>query len=85
MLGAPQGCPEFVAAFVAERLDEKERLLQHLPLLEDLQCAWALLLWSAVPRANHFLRLLPPSVAEEYAEAARRCAAPLPVRAGGTA
>ena len=51
-----------------ERLEEEGRLLEELPQLPDLQCAWALLLHTAVPRANHLLRMLPPSLSMGYAE-----------------
>ena len=35
--------------------------------LDDLQCAWLLLTFCGVPRANHFLRVLPPSIVTPYA------------------
>ena len=37
--------------------------------MKDPQCAWALLLHSAVPRANYTLRTVPPTLSKEYAAA----------------
>ena len=48
-------------------LREERLLLDELPYLPDLQCAWLLLLFFASPRANHALRTLPPSEVEPYA------------------
>ena len=44
------------------------RLLDAILHMPDLQCAWQLLSRCAVPRANYFLRVLPPSAAAQYAE-----------------
>ena len=52
--------PDFVQALTDKRLCEERRLLEELPHLPDLQCAWLLLLFCASPRANHALRTLPP-------------------------
>ena len=77
VLGSPLGHAAFVQEHAQARQEEENRLLEELPKLEDLQAAWALLLHCAAPRANHLLRLLPPSVSGEYArghdEALRRC------------
>ena len=35
--------------------------------MPDLQCAWLLLTFCGVPRANHLLRVLPPSISAPYA------------------
>ena len=67
ILGAPLGHPDFVAEHATSRMAEENRLLQKLPDLPDLQTAWALLFYSAVPRANHLLRVLPPSLSHQYA------------------
>jgi hypothetical protein len=69
VLGVPVGLPAFIATKAEARMTEERRLLESIPRMPDLQCAWALLLYSAVPRANHFLRLLPPSLAQSYARA----------------
>ena len=66
-LGTPLGHPRFVAAHTDIWLVDEVRLLQELPLLPDLQCAWLLLAMCASPRADHFLRTLPPSLSASYA------------------
>ena len=66
-LGTPIGHPQFVAAHTHTRLLEEARLLQELPLLPDLQCAWLLLAMCASPRADHLLRTLPPDLSASYA------------------
>ena len=52
---------------MSTRLLDEARLLQELPLLPDLQCAWLLLAMCASPRADHLLRTLPPSLSASYA------------------
>ena len=69
ILGTPLGSPEFVKKHGRARMDEERSLLDHLPQLQDLQSAWLLLSMSAVPRANHLLRVVPPSQSAEYATA----------------
>ena len=69
MLGTPVGHADFVQAWADARLQEERRLLDELPRLPDLQCAWLLLLFCASPRANHALRTLPPSESASYARA----------------
>ena len=68
VLGVPLGSPEFVAALGTTRLQEEQRLTDALPELPDLQSAWLLLLFCASPRANHWLRVVPPEQAREYAQ-----------------
>ena len=34
--------------------------------MRDLQCAWIMLSMSAVPRANHMIRMVPPSLVRGY-------------------
>ena len=67
VLGAPLGGPEFVDAHCAKRVQEERRFLDVLPTLPDLQCAWLLLYFCAVPRANYLLRNLPPAASLGYA------------------
>jgi hypothetical protein len=67
VLGTPLGAPEFVEALGRERLDEEQKLLDVLPDVPDLQAAWLLLLFCAGPRANHWLRVVPPALAHNYA------------------
>ena len=67
VLGTPLGAEAYVAAQAEVRISEERRLLQWLPKLPDLQCSWLLLLLCAVPRANHWLRTVPPTMLEGYA------------------
>ena len=68
-LGTPIGTAEFTSAWGDERLAAEEALLQQLPQLPDLQCAWLLLCYCAAPRANHALRTVPPALIAPYAAA----------------
>ena len=61
VLGSPVGHPAFVQGWAEERLRTEQLLLDQLPKLPDLQCAWLLLLLCASPRANHAIRTMPPS------------------------
>ena len=69
MLGTPLGSDAFVRQHVHERIADEQRLWDAIPEVPGLQCAWQLLLQCAGPRANHFLRTLPPSQSAEYARA----------------
>ena len=67
VLGSPLGTVEFCEAFAVKRIEKEQKFLDWLPELEDLQVAWLLLYFCAIPRANHILRLLPPSLSKNYA------------------
>ena len=69
VLGAPLGRDAFVQAHGRERLPKEERLLEQIQRMKDPQCAWAMLSQSAVPRATHTLRTVPPTLAMPYARA----------------
>ena len=47
-------------------MEEENRLLNMLPLLPDVQCAWLLLRYCASPRANHLMRSVPPDQLDGY-------------------
>ena len=67
VLGAPLGTQEFVDDHGMKRMAEEKRFLDALPLLPDLQCAWLLLYFCAVPRANYLLRCVPPWAIYQFA------------------
>ena len=67
-LGTPIGTAEYTRAWGDERLAQ-EALLQQLPQLPDLQCAWLLLCYCAAPRANHALCTVPLALIAPYAAA----------------
>jgi hypothetical protein len=69
VLGTPMGTKAFVEQQANDRIEKEKRLLKELPLLKDVQAAWVLLCQSAVPRANHTIRVLPPSLSQKYATA----------------
>ena len=68
VLGTPLGTNAFMESFAADRLQKEQKLLDELPKLQDLQCAWVLLSQSAVLRSNHTVRILPPSLSQTYAK-----------------
>ena len=61
------GSDKFVQAHGRQRMDEEMGFLHKIPEIEDVQCAWILLSYSAVPRANHIVRVLPPALSHDYA------------------
>ena len=68
VLGTPLGDPAFVEAHARERLGKETKFLEKVAKVPDLQCAWLLLTFCGVPRANHLLRVLPPSISAPYAK-----------------
>ena len=69
VLGTPIGHPDFVAAQLEAVRREHEVLLDRIPSVSDLHCAWLLLVHCASARACHYLRTLRPSTVEEFARA----------------
>ena len=67
VLGSPVGTQEYAEACGRRKLDDELTLLELLPQLPDLQCAWVLLLLCAAPRANYHLRSQPPQQVALYA------------------
>ena len=61
VLGAPVGTEQYVQQFLQNTLRSHRPLLEQLPDIQDLQAAWLLLLYTASPRSNYLLRLLPPA------------------------
>ena len=68
ILGTPLGQTDYVHGFIDQRIRTEKRLLAAIEEMEDPQCAWLMLLFSANPRANHMIRMLPPSLSVGYAE-----------------
>ena len=52
--------PAYIQAFLTDTLAKHILLLHSIPALHDLQASWLLLLFTASPRCNYLLRLLPP-------------------------
>ena len=59
---------EFVKKHAEDRMQNEQKLLAELPHLRDPQSAWALLSLSAAQKANHTIRVLPPTLSRTYAE-----------------
>ena len=68
VLGTPLGSDEFVKKHAGDRMQNEQKLLAELPHLRDPQSAWALLSLSAAQKANHTIRVLPPTLFRTYAE-----------------
>ena len=67
VLGVPVGHPSYVRVQLSEIQHDHQTLLDRIPSLPDLQSSWLLLLHCASARANYFLRVVPPVLAEEFA------------------
>ena len=68
ILGIPLGTAAFVKRHAAKRMESENKFLQEMPLVSDCQTAWTMLAFSAVPRANHTIRTLPPTQSSAYAK-----------------
>ena len=68
VLGTPIGSTEFVNDWIRSKLAEHKVLLDRIPAMQDVQCAWLVLLFCASSRANYVLRNLPPEQAQPFAE-----------------
>ena len=67
VLGTPLGKPEFVVEQLREVSQSHAALFEKIPAVQDLQCAWLLLLFCASTRANYLLRAVPPALSEGFA------------------
>ena len=67
VLGTPLGHEDFVAAHLHRVLRKHQTLLERIPVLQDIQSAWTLLLHSASSRANYQLRVVRPELTELFA------------------
>ena len=65
--GPPIGTEQYVQQFLRHTLANHKPLLDQLPQIADLQAAWLLLLYTASPRSNYLLRLLPPAQTRGFA------------------
>ena len=64
VLGTPVGSPAFVEKLAKERMADEQELLDAIPYVPDLQCAWTILSQCAGPRCHYFVRTLPPTQSE---------------------
>ena len=69
VLGALLGHADFVARKLEAKMDEHRVLFRRILAVQDLQCAWLLLLFCAATRANYFLRVVEPAMSQRFAAA----------------
>ena len=67
-MGTPLGHTDFVSVHLMKKLEEHDVLLARIPLIQDLQSAWALFLHCSGGRANYLLRVVRPELVHEFAE-----------------
>ena len=67
VLGVPVGHPSFIAAQMTSKLKEQAVLFERIPLIDDVQVGWLLLVFCAATRANYWLRTVLPEHTDEYA------------------
>ena len=77
LLGTPLGHPDFVRAQLASWSTVHDQLMQQVPTIPDLQCAWMMLLYCCAGRANYTLRVVHPGLSATFAAhhdaSLRRC------------
>ena len=66
ILGTPVGRPEFVERELAKILANHSELLTRIPEVQDLQCAWLLLLNCGAARANFYIRTVRPELTAAF-------------------
>ena len=69
ILGTPLGHPDFVARHLEGVLEEQRVFMSRIPLVNDNQSAWLLLLHFANARANYQICSVTPEGVEAYARA----------------
>ena len=69
VLGTPLGQVEFIRAHLDQKTAEHQVLLDRIPLLENKQAAWLLLVHYAAARANSIARVVEPGTAEDFCRA----------------
>ena len=67
ILGVPVGQPEFVLSCLERKSEEHSTSFQRIPVVEDPQAAWLLLLMCVSTRANHWLRCVRPDLTKAFA------------------
>ena len=68
VLGSPLGHPAYVQKFLEKVTWKHQLLLDRIPLVQDLQCAWLILLHCAAARANFLLRVVRPDAVAQFAQ-----------------
>ena len=66
ILGTPLGHQDFVTAQLEMLTAEHQTLLCRIPLVQDVQAVWLLLVHCAAARANYVARVVEPGSAEHF-------------------
>ena len=66
--GIPVGRRKYIEHFLDVRVTGQAEFLQKIPLVKDLQCAWLLLLYCGVSRANFYVRSVAPEFSLQFAQ-----------------
>ena len=61
ILGTPLGHPDYVRAELSQLSVKHDALMDKITHVQDLQCAWLLLLYCSAARANYYLRVVHPA------------------------
>ena len=67
ILGTPLGHPSFVRSQLETLSAKHGQLISKILHIQDLQCAWILLLYCASSRANYTLRVAHPKLSASFA------------------
>ena len=67
LLGTPLGHPEYVSEQLERLATEHQTLLDRIPVVPDLQCAWAILLHCASAGTNYVIRVVRPEQSLRFA------------------
>ena len=68
VLATPLGHPDFVRANLEWKSISHQRFLDRIPLMEDVQASWLLLVHCAAALANYMTRVLEPASSLEFCE-----------------
>ena len=66
ILGTPVGRQKFVERELAKIITDHSELLTRIPEVQDLQCAWLLLLYCGAARANFYIRTIRPELTANF-------------------
>ena len=67
ILGTRLEHPDFVRAELSKLSVEHDALMDKITHVQDLQCAWLLILYCSAARANYYLRVVHPDLSSTFA------------------
>ena len=68
VLGTPLGHPEFVRTNLELKSISHQTFLDRIPLLQDVQASWLLLVQCAAARANYMTRVVEPGATHDFCD-----------------